>query len=414
MSTKRFLLVLLICCTGIGCTRGMAPDTIRYRTKAQLLRDTLISKNKADLLDLAKIIIGLKKDPFHKQKVTESGPFYNTYALLEYTQVTGWTASATFDLSFRPRKNKDGNKSFIFNNFQYTQYNQIIFVSLSTLYTNDNKWVFPGELRYFDFPTTTYGIGSSTLPSAADNIDYSHIRFYRSFLRRMAANTYLGMGYNLDYRWKITDQFQQKGVTDDFVKYGFTKTSTSSGPSFRFLYDSRDNTNLCIDGMYFDLQFIYHMRVLGSNNNWSSLLLEARKYVPLTRKWYTELAFWGYVWLTPSGHPPYLDMPSTGWDAYNNTGREYVNGRYRGLNMIYFETELRFDIMRNGLLGMVVFGNLQTFTELSGAFFGPIQPGGGAGFRIKFNKNTRSNAGLDYGFGSHHTGGFADNINEVF
>jgi hypothetical protein len=144
------------------------------------------------------------------------------------------------------------------------------------------------------------------------------------------------------------------------------------------------------------------------------MLFETRKFFPLTRKWYAEMCVWTYVWLTLNGKPPYLDLPSTGWDAYNNTGREYVAGRYRGLNMLYLEAEFRFDILRNGLLGGVLFGNLQTFTEFSGSFFGPIQPGGGAGIRVKFNKNTRSNACLDYGFGSHHSSGFADNINEVF
>ena len=407
-----FLIVIMCICADQSYAEMR--DSVSHRTKRELLRDTIAGRNKADLLDLAKIIIGFKRDPFHKQKLTEAGPFYNTYALLEYSQVTGFFASATFDISYRPLKNKEGNKSFVFTNLEYTQYNQTILVSLSTFYTNDNKWQFPGEVRYFNFPTTTYGLGTSSPASAADGIDYSHFRFYRSFLRRVVLNTFLGMGYNLDYRWKITDNDQIRGISNDWVKYGFSKTSTSSGPCFSFIYDTRDNPNQCIDGTYVNFQFVSHLKPLGSNNNWNSLLLEMRKFIPLTRVWYTEVAFWGYVWLTLNGKPPYLDLPSNGWDEYNNTGREYVAGRYRGLNMLYFETEFRFDILRNGLLGGVVFGNLETFTEPNGNFFGPIQPGGGAGLRIKFNKNTRSNVCLDYGFGSHHSNGFADNINEVF
>lgn len=399
----------------MGNVCGEASDTIRRPpSKAQLLRDTIMGRNPSDLLDLIKIIIGIKKDPFHKTKVSEAGPFYNAYALLEYTQVTGFTASATFDMSYRPRKNRDGNKSFVFTNLQYTQYNQIIFVSLSNFYTNNNKWQFPGEFRYFNFPTTTYGLGSSTLASAADNIDYSHFRFYRNFMRQIVPYTFVGLGYNLDYRWKITDYNADRGVVNDFVKYGYTHTSSSSGPSVSFIYDSRDNNNQCMNGTYFNFQFISHLRSLGSNSNWNSMLLETRKFIPLTKKWYAELALWGYVWLTLDGHPPYLDLPSVGWDAYNNTGREFPAGRYRGLNMLYCEAEFRFDILRSGILGGVVFGNLETFTEPNGNYFGPLVPGGGAGIRIKFNKNTRSNTCFDYGFGPHHSGGFADNINEVF
>ena len=333
----RIFLTILMVAICIGRAAGEVPDTtVPKPSIRKMLRDTIISKNKTDLLDLVKIIIGLKKDPFHKKKVSEGGPFYNTYALLEYTQVTGFTASATFDLSYRPPKNIDGNKSYIFNNIQYTQYNQVIFVSLSSIYSNNNKWMFPGEVRYFNFPTTTYGLGSSSPASAAVNIDYSHFRLYRSFLRQVVPNTFLGLGYNLDYRWKITDADVQKGVSDDFAKYGYNSTSSSSGPSFSFIYDTRDNNNQCMQGAYVNFQFVTHLKGLGSNSNWSSLLLEARKFVPLTKRWYAELAFWGYVWLTVDGHPPYLDLPSNGWDAYNNTGREYVAGRYRGLNMLYF------------------------------------------------------------------------------
>ena len=82
--------------------------------------------------------------------------------------------------------------------------------------------------------------------------------------------------------------------------------------------------------------------------------------------------------------------------------------------MLYFETELRFDILRNGLLGGVVFGNLQTLSGNPGRYFGDLQPGGGAGIRIKFNKHTSTNSALDYGLGSHGSRGFATNLNEVF
>ncbi len=126
------------------------------------------------------------------------------------------------------------------------------------------------------------------------------------------------------------------------------------------------------------------------------------------------LAVWGYAWITLNGKPPYLDLPSIGWDSYNNTGRGYAAGRFRGKDMLYLETELRFDILRNGLLGLVVFGNASTLTEYTGKYFGPIQPGGGLGLRIKFNKHTSSNSCLDYGFGTHNSRGFATNLNEVF
>jgi len=64
-----------------------------------------------------------------------------------------------------------------------------------------------------------------------------------------------------------------------------------------------------------------------------------------------------------NGNPPYLDLPSTGWDTYSNTGRGFIQGRYRRKNMVYLEAEYRFKVSKSGLLGGVVFANAQSLTE---------------------------------------------------
>lgn len=377
-------------------------------------RDTLVVGNKIDVVDILKLIVGLKKKTVRKKPEKKStGPFFTGVAYPGYAIATGVAGVAAINISFRTKKNPYGTLSFFNNNFQYTQKNQVLIQSLSNIYSSDNKWQFPGDIRFFNFPTTTYGIGSSTLPAEGDNIDYVHFRFYRTVFRQVVSNTFLGLGYNLDYRWNIDDYGAQNGATD-FTRYGYKRTSCSSGPSLNFLYDTRDNANRPEEGTYVNFQFVSYLKPLGSTNNWSSMIIDVRKYFPLTRKWYLDLCIWGYAWLTLNGKPPYLDMPSIGWDSYNNTGRGYAAGRFRGRDMLYLETEFRFDILRNGLLGMVVFGNASTFTEYSGKYFGPIQPGGGAGLRIKFNKHTSSNSCLDYGFGTHGSRGFATNLNEVF
>ena len=53
-------------------------------------------------------------------------------------------------------------------------------------------------------------------------------------------------------------------------------------------------------------------------------------------------------------------MPSISWDDYSNTGRGYVPGRYTGRNLVYIESEYRFGLTRNGLLGGVVFINAES------------------------------------------------------
>ncbi|MBA7581491.1 hypothetical protein ES708_23396 [subsurface metagenome] len=180
--------------------RAEVQDSLRPLTKRQILKDTITGRNPVDLFDLVKIMIGIKKAPLHKKDLNGNGPFYNIYPYVGYTQATGWIGAATFNVNFKPKNNKSGDQSYVNNNFEYTQFNQTILVSISTLYTNNGKWQFPGDIRYFNFPTTTFGIGSSTLVSDADNIDFSHFRVYRAALRKVAPYTYAGLGYNLDYR----------------------------------------------------------------------------------------------------------------------------------------------------------------------------------------------------------------------
>ena len=411
----RIILILLVQYTSAGEVHAVTDSIPAPSRQLMVTKDSFTHGNKVDIVDVLKFMLSLKTNPFHKKVERNStGPFYTIVAYPGYAIATGVAGVAAVNLSFRTKKNSNGNLNFINNNFQYTQKNQVIILSLSNFYTNDNKWQFPGDIRYLHFPTSTYGLGTNTLPEAADGIDYQHFRFYRTALRQVVTNTFLGIGYNLDYRWDIEQNDPQSAGALDYTKYGFSKKSASSGPSFNFLYDSRDNNNRPTTGTYFDFHFVSYLKPLGSTSNWSSLILDLRKYFPLTNKWYVDLGFWGYAWFTLNGKPPYLDMPSIGWDSYNNTGRGYAAGRFRGRNMLYGETELRFDILRNGLLGLVLFGNVESLTENTGKYFGPVQPGGGAGIRIKFNKHTNSNSCLDYGFGTHGSRGFATNLNEVF
>jgi len=63
----------------------------------------------------------------------------------------------------------------------------------------------------------------------------------------------------------------------------------------------------------------------------------------------------------------------------------------------------------------VVFGNLQTGNDDHGTkIFQVFQPGYGGGFRVLFNKATRTNLALDYAFGKFGNKGFFLNLNETF
>ncbi|MEO8885283.1 MAG: hypothetical protein ABI367_04410, partial [Mucilaginibacter sp.] len=61
------------------------------------------------------------------------------------------------------------------------------------------------------------------------------------------------------------------------------------------------------------------------------------------------------------------------------------------------ESEYRRDITKDGLLGFVLFADVTTVSG-SGTLLKTWHPAAGTGLRIKFNKGSNTNIGIDYGF----------------
>jgi len=299
-------------------------------------------------------------------------------------------------------------------NGYYSQYHQY-WGSLNTyIFSEKSKLIFIGDIRMYKFPTRTFGLGGETLISDAVSIDYSYFKFSQLVLREVTTDVFAGIGYQLDHHFNIEEEGLPPGKVTDFQKYGFSAFSISSGLSANIMYDSRKNLMNPTGGIFARLRYRPNMKLLGSSSNWQSLLIELRKYFPLSEENDDVLAFWSYNEITLAGNPPYLDLPSNGWDAYSNTGRGYVSGRYRGKSFLYLESELRFGILANGLLGGVFFVNAQSVTDWPSNKFNSIIPAEGLGLRIKLNKHSNTNLAIDYAFGKEGSRGFIFNIGEVF
>jgi hypothetical protein len=284
----------------------------------------------------------------------------------------------------------------------------------SNIWLDDEKINLQGDLRYYKFPTNTFGLGSKTVLKDADAVDYSHLKIYQNIMRKIAGNFSGGVGFNYDYHWNIIEIKKSANNITDLDRYGFGKTSVSSAITFNLQFDSRLNSNNPSNCAYVNFQIRNNLKVIGSSNNWQSIMIDARYYIQTSKKSGNVLALWGYNWRILSGTPPYFDLPTTGLDTYNNTARGYVEGRFRGLNLIYAEAEYRFRLTKNGLLGGVIFSNASTLTEWPNNKFEKINPGNGIGLRIKMNKLSNSNLCIDYGIGTGGSRGFSFNLNEVF
>jgi hypothetical protein len=361
-----------------------------------------------DLRDVADKILNKKSNP------TVEGRFHNApFPAVGYTLVTGVAAVFSDRMDFHTDTSK-GKITDILSSVTYSQYNQIIAQSYADIWADHDKYNIIADWRYMKYPSTTFGLGGHTQYADGYTIDFSYVKIHTTVLRYILPNLYAGLGYYYDFFYKIQEVNPPPGVTTSFEKYGLAQTETGSGPVARVLYDSRDNPANAMKGWYASATYHPSFTALGSDGNWATLQIDLRKYIKLRPDGRNVLALWHFDWLSVGGKTPYLLLPSTGWDDMFNTGRGYIQGRYRGADMEYTEAEDRFTITRNGLIGGVVFFNLQSFKKNLLPQINSFIPGWGGGIRVKLNKHSNTNIAVDYGFGLQGSGGIAVNVGEVF
>jgi outer membrane protein assembly factor BamA len=351
----------------------------------------------------------------HKAKLpTSEARFHNSpFPAVGYTLVTGIAAVFSDRMDFHTG-DSTGKITDILSSVTYSQYNQIIAQSYADIWAGHDKYNVIADWRYMKYPSTTFGLGGHTQYTDGYTIDFSYIKLHTTVLRFILPNLYAGLGYYYDYFYKIQEVNPPPGEQTSFEKYGLTQTELGSGPVARILYDSRDNPANALSGWYGSILYHPSFTALGSQTNWATMQIDIRKYVKLRKDGRNVLALWNFDWVSVGGKTPYLLLPSTGWDDQFNTGRGYIQGRYRGSDMTYLEMEDRFAISRNGLFGGVVFANVESFKRNLATSFNNDIPGWGAGMRIKLNKHSNTNICVDYGFGLQGSQGIAVNVGEVF
>jgi len=373
------------------------PDSIRYKQE--------------DVMDIITKVTKLRdKETVDSENLVPGKILVSIFPAVGYSLSNGVTFILASNFSFYTDNPNTTNLSVISFNPLYSLKQQFIAPVISSIWLKDNKINLLGDYRFYQYPSLTYGLGGKRLLSQSDSVDYSYIKVSQEALYSITHNLYAGAGYNLDYHYNI----QEFGDSHQYNRYtnGATITS-SSGWVGRLKYDSRTNINNPKDASYFNLVYRDNLKAIGSTGNWQEVDVEYRKYVSLLKHPSNVLAFWSWNEFT-FGKVPYFDLPSTGWDEYSNSGRGYIQGRFRGTDILYDEGEYRFDILRNGLLGGVLFCNAESVPNYPYHNFAVIHVGKGIGLRIKLNKYSDTNLCIDYGWGDGGSQGFSFNVGEVF
>jgi hypothetical protein len=330
----------------------------------------------------------------------------------------------------------------------FTTKKQTIITLKSTVFLEDNDFIFMGDWRYLNSSQPTWGLGTGPQSaklasnnfgfddgtidgnSEADMLKFKFFRFYETALKKIGdKGFYAGVGVHIDifsdFKDQLLDLQAQPQVITPFYAYnvdnGFSQEkSTLIGLSLNGVYDTRDNINNTYTGRYAFVSLKMNPTFLGSDQSSTSLWLEYRDYFNITPDHNNIIAVWATGSFTTSGNMPYMNLPATAWDQYGKSSEPYSQGRFRGNNLMFAGVEFRKHIWatKNNpkFLGAAVFASGTTASGYKNgiSLFDYIEPGAGAGVRINISKKARTNLGIDYGWGAYGTTGFFLRLNENF
>ncbi len=320
---------------------------------------------------------------------------------------------------------------------------QIILQAKSNLFLKEDKLLAKTDWRLMVFNQNTFGLGTgdpftngngdetdihgvkNDAITYAQSMKYKYMRLYNSLLKKVGYKMYVGASLNIDYHFAIEDSragADSGGHPTNYSAYNIrnklsSNNSILTGIGITAIKEGRDNTIRPTKGYYTNLAVNFYPSFLTSSGSATQIFFDARKYLSLSKKTPTHiLAFWYWTSLLLNGKLPYLATASITWDTYNRSGRGYVQGRFRGTNMMYLEMEHRFPINRNGLLSGVWFINATTASkdDKSIKMFNYVDPGYGVGIRVLLSKKTGTNITADYAWGLYKSKGLYLNLVETF
>jgi outer membrane protein assembly factor BamA len=305
----------------------------------------------------------------------------------------------------------------------------------NNIFSKHNKIFYTGDWRYLIFSQSTFGLGTNSpeggileyqynlggLETGTDSLtqpmEFNFIRLHQSMGFRITSGMYLGFGYKFDAYTKIKDTKLnltpgENVLTSHYAYntyYGFnTEQYFNSALSAMFVIDKRDNMINAYKGYYLSVAWRGAFEFVGNRNNTNMFDFEWRSFHPLSEKNPRHLlAFWLLGNFTNDGDLPYMILPATAYDQRGRSARGYTQGRYRGSNMVYGESEYRFPISScSGVLGGVVFVNATTASNAMQnlKLFDSVKTGYGIGLRVMADKKSRTNLAIDFGFGDKSSG----------
>jgi len=270
----------------------------------------------------------------------------------------------------------------------YTMNKQYKVYANIDLMHGDNKFNSKFEFLLLDYPSLYFGIGNNTSEDDEVLIDFKNIMVSPSFDYNFYEKMYIGGKYTFNNFINVKpveddSLIRDKNITDN--------EGIQSGLGLRFIREKRDNRIRARNGSYIFASFDVYSHILGSEHNYTSFLMDLRKYytpipqLTIAGQFYTEIK---------GGDVPIQSMAVLG-------GTERMRGiyenRYRDKTVSMAQIEFRFPII--WIVSGTAFTGIGQVAPSYGDFkMDGFKYGYGAGLRLLIDEATSSVLRFDISF----------------
>lgn len=330
--------------------------------------------------------------------------YFFVIPIISYKPETRWQAGVNFSYFFKAKQNDSITRtSFIRTNLSLTQNKQYSIRPYYDVFTAKNKYNFRGAYQFSDFIEYYWGIGNTVPDAGKELYAFRQHKAIVKALRLVHKGLYVGLQANMESTYNIN--YDATGTMKNSTDAG-TQGYNAIGVGPVVSFDTRDHVYFPTKGHFIDIYATAYNTKVGSNYNFNTLNIDARKYVSLGGE--NVLAFQGFGHFN-KGNVPYRMMGTLGNESYF---RGYYFGRYRDLQAASLQAELRKTLW--GPASMVAFvgaGNVAlTLDKLSHR----VKPMFGLGLRVKAIPREKINIRIDYAWGEKGIQAFYVSLNEAF
>jgi hypothetical protein len=304
---------------------------------------------------------------------------------------TGFGASVVylFTLAGGPRPG-DGRRSLrssVGATAIYTAKKQIITTLSAETYPQGGRYRALASLSFERFPNSFWGIGNDTPESLEEDYTPELVAASGEFSVEVARHVFAGVfgqGGKRSLR-----EFEAGGLIATGAVPG-TEDGTIVDLGLLLTRDSRSSNVYPGAGEYHQLRATRSLDVSGNGNDYSTLSLDLRAYLPI-RSGVMALRALGTV---SREEPPFDLMPRLGGQSLL---RGYFGGRFRERSLGAFEVEARSGMWRR-LRGVLFAGAGQVADVPAGMRLDAFHTSAGFGLRFLLSRHEEFNLRLDFGW----------------